>query len=112
MTRPTKEEVDEAFEKLETKRFAGRETFVEDVLCREVIALRRRLAAHTERGRALTVDRDMWHDRATAPRYSTEAVDALVLHHAYEDDDRWAKGWEHERELLLEAVRASRKPKL
>lgn len=40
MTRPTKEEVDAAFEKLETKLLAGMETFVEDVLCREVIALR------------------------------------------------------------------------
>lgn len=111
MTRPTKEEVDEAFEKLETKRFAGRETFVEDVLCREVIALRRRLAAHTERGRALTVDRDMWHDRATAPRYSTEEVSAaFVMYDRHCLHDMNAD--EFDLDQALEAARASRKPKL
>lgn len=68
MTRPTKEEVDKAFEKLETKLLAGMETFVEDVLFREVIALRE------GRGELLGIIGRCAKLAASPSRYSTEAV--------------------------------------
>lgn len=103
MTRPTKEEVYKAFEKLETKRFAGMETFVEDVLCREVIALREESDELRDIiGRCAKL-------AASPPRYSTEEVSAaFVMYDRHCLHDMNAD--EFDLDQALEAARASRKP--
>lgn len=108
MTRPTKELVDVAL--MVSRPGAARERDVACVLAAEVIALREELAAL--QSAPLFIEANESHRLASQPRYSIEAVDALLdfLSHVspggyYEHTDRAGNA-------MAEVVRASREPKL
>jgi len=124
MTRHTKEQVDQALEDIEYDGPA-QTTTAERVLAAEVLALREELAEanRTLRFKAILGDKLVSMHVATPdglkqtyplePRYSTEAVDAVINFYDNfdEESDEWADVeptdcWM----LLIEAMRASREP--